>query len=132
MAYANTPEYREYSQLLALYQSDPDLYPRPDPPPGQPGNDPGKGWQFDANVGVEYKPSDPLRISLDYTKSQLTRHDNGEVAFDTNIFTLHTPINFLVLYTCVPAGIRLAQIECRRAAPFRVEPESGHRLLCRV
>jgi len=94
LAYANTPAYLEYSRQLALYHSDPDLYPRPQPPPGEPGLDPGRGWQFDANVGAEYKPADPIRISLDYTKSQLTRSDNGEVAFDTNIFTLRTTYQF--------------------------------------
>ncbi|MGB7207426.1 MAG: DUF5916 domain-containing protein [Pyrinomonadaceae bacterium] len=60
----------------------------------RPNQDPGKGWQLDANVGFEYKPVDPLRISLDYTKSQLTRSDNGEVAFDTNIFTLRSTYQF--------------------------------------
>jgi Domain of unknown function (DUF5916)/Carbohydrate family 9 binding domain-like len=59
-----------------------------------PGLDPGKGWQFDANVGFEYKPTDPLRFSLDYTKSRLKRNDNGEVAFDTNIFSLRSTYQF--------------------------------------
>ncbi len=62
--------------------------------PPEPPKDPGPGWQFDANVGAEYKPVDPFRISLDYTKSQLTRNDNGEVAFDTNIFTLRSTYQF--------------------------------------
>jgi hypothetical protein len=60
----------------------------------EPGLDPGKGWQFDANIGFEYKPVDALRLSLDYTKSQLTRSDNHEVAFDTNIFTLRSTYQF--------------------------------------
>jgi hypothetical protein len=60
----------------------------------EPGQDPGKGYQFDANLGFEYKPINPLRISLDYTKSQLTRNDNGEVAYDTNIFTLRSTYQF--------------------------------------
>ena len=59
-----------------------------------PGLDPGKGYQFDAQLGFEYKPIDPLRISLDYTKSQLTRNDNDQVAFDTNIFTLRSTYQF--------------------------------------
>ncbi|HEV8593016.1 MAG TPA: hypothetical protein VGQ55_13005, partial [Pyrinomonadaceae bacterium] len=59
-----------------------------------PGQDPGKGYQFDAQLGFEYKPIDPLRISLDYTKSQLTRYDNDQVAFDTNIFTLRSTYQF--------------------------------------
>lgn len=62
--------------------------------------DPGKGWQFDANIGGEYKPIDPLRISLDYTKSRLRRNDNKEVAFDTNIFSLRSTYQFTrFLYT---------------------------------
>lgn len=64
---------------------------RQGPPPAL---DPGKGWQFDAEVGFEYKPTDPLRFSLNYTKSQLTRSDNKEVAFDTNIFTLRSTYQF--------------------------------------
>ena len=46
------------------------------------------------NVVEENTRADPIRISLDYTKSQLTRSDNGEVAFDTNIFTLRTTYQF--------------------------------------
>ena len=60
----------------------------------KPGLDPGPGYQFDAEVGFQYKPIDPLRISLDYTKSQLTRYDNDQVAFDTNIFTLRSTYQF--------------------------------------
>jgi len=56
--------------------------------------DPGKGYEFDMQVGFEYKPIDPLRMSLDYTKSRLTRSDNGRVAFDTNIFTLRSTYQF--------------------------------------
>ncbi len=94
LAYANTPEYREYLRLLALYQSAPDLYPRPNPPAGEPGLDPGKGWQFDAQFGLEYKPIDSLRMSVDYTKSRLTRNDNKQVAFDTDIITLRSTYQF--------------------------------------
>jgi len=50
--------------------------------------------QFDAQFGFEYKPIDPLRIQLDYTKSKLTRNDNKQVAFDTNIFTLRSTYQF--------------------------------------
>lgn len=60
----------------------------------EPGLDPGKGYQFDAQAGFEYKPIDALRVQLDYTKSQLTRYDNGEVAYDTNIFTLRSTYQF--------------------------------------
>ena len=59
-----------------------------------PGQDPGPGWQFDVQTGFEYKPINPLRITLDYTKSKLTRDDNKLVAFNTNIFTLRTTYQF--------------------------------------
>lgn len=65
-----------------------------------PNLDPGTGWQFDMNLGAEYKPTDPLRISLDYTKSRLRRNDNGQVAYDTNIFSLRSTYQFTrFLYT---------------------------------
>lgn len=60
----------------------------------QPALDPGSGWQFDANFGGEYKPIDPLRISLDYTKSRLKRNDTDRVAYDTNIFSLRSTYQF--------------------------------------
>ncbi len=59
-----------------------------------PGLDPGPGWQFDAEVGADYKPTDPLRISLSYTKSRLRRNDTREVAYDTNIFSLRSTYQF--------------------------------------
>lgn len=59
-----------------------------------PALDPGKGWQFDANLGGEYKPIDPFRISLDYTKSRLKRNDTDRVAYDTNIFSLRSTYQF--------------------------------------
>ena len=93
VAYTQTPEYQHYLELLRAYWADPDHIERPDPPPA-PGLDPGKGWQFDANFGFEYKPINPLRISLDYTKSRLKRDDNGKIAYDTNIFTLRSTYQF--------------------------------------
>ena len=91
--YLNSPEYAEYIRLLYLFQADPIGRTRPPLPP-QPGLDPGTGWQFDTNVGFEYKPIDPLRISLDYTKSRLSRSDTGLEAFDTNIFILRSTYQF--------------------------------------
>ncbi len=93
--YLSSPEYLEFIRLLYLHQADPNTNPHPQPlfvPP--PRLDPGTGWQFDANVGFEYKPVDPLRIALDYTKSRLTRNDTGLEAFDTNIFTLRSTYQF--------------------------------------
>ena len=94
-AYLASPEFQEYIQQLYLYQAmlnpNPDLLPSPPPAPGL---DPGRGYQFDLNLGFEYKPIDPFRISLDYTKSRLKRNDNHTVAYNTNIFTLRSTYQF--------------------------------------
>lgn len=94
-AYLRSPEYANYLHQLYLYQANP-VGPFPDlfaiaPPPGL---DPGKGWQFDANTGFEYKPIDPFVVTLDYTKSRLRRNDTSLLAFDTNIFSLRSTYSF--------------------------------------
>ncbi|MCY7375194.1 MAG: hypothetical protein LH472_04390 [Pyrinomonadaceae bacterium] len=87
--YLNSPEYGEYIRLLLINPSDPNIiFPNP------PALDPGKGWQFDATVGGDYKPINPLRIALEYTKSRLTRSDNNRTAYDTNIVTLRSTYQF--------------------------------------
>lgn len=91
--YLTSPAYQDYLRLLYLHQANPNTVPRPNLP-APPQLDPGTGWQFDANVGAEYKPINPLRISLDYTKSRLKRSDSGKVAFDTNIFSLRSTYQF--------------------------------------
>ena len=91
--YIQGPDYNEYIRQLYLYQANPTTVPFPNFP-SPPALDPGQGWQFDLNFGGEYKPIDPFRISLDYTKSRLTRNDTGKVAFDTNIFTLRSTYQF--------------------------------------
>ena len=93
IAYTQTPAYQQYLVALHAYELDPDNVARPVPPP-EPGLDPGKGWQFDAQFGFEYKPISPLRISLDYTKSRLKRDDTGLLAYNTNIFTLRSTYQF--------------------------------------
>lgn len=93
LAFISGPEYREYLRLLALYQADP-VNNQPPAPPSEPGLDPGAGWQFDANIGFEYKPIEPLRMSVDYTKSRLRRNDSGRTAFDTNIFSVRSTYQF--------------------------------------
>src|SRR5205807_347652 len=94
-SYLRSPRYLDYLRQLYLFQANP-VGTHPNlfaiaPPPGL---DPGVGRQFDTNLGFEYKPIDPLRIALDYTKSKLTRYDTGRVAYDTNIFSLRSTYSF--------------------------------------
>ncbi len=92
-SYLSSPDYNDYIRLLYLYQADPVNVPPPNfPQPPQ--LDPGKGRQFDLEVGGEYKPVDPFRISLNYTKSRLTRDDTRLQAYDTNIFTIRSTYQF--------------------------------------
>ena len=94
-SYLGSPEYDQFLDALYIYQANPsgdvpDLFVIA-PPPAQ---DPGAGWQFDLNLGVEYKPIDPLRFSIDYTKSRLKRNDSGTVAFDTDIVSFRSTYQF--------------------------------------
>ena len=91
--YLTSPEYNYYIQQLFAYEVDPNGVPYPDFP-NPPQQDPGAGWQFDTELGGEYKPIDPLRISLNYTKSRLKRNDTGTLAFDANIFSLRSTYQF--------------------------------------
>ncbi|MFN0278189.1 MAG: DUF5916 domain-containing protein [Pyrinomonadaceae bacterium] len=93
--YLVSPEYADYLRQLYLYQTNPvggfpDIYVIAPPP----ALDPGTGRQFDATIGFEYKPIDPLRVSLDYRKSKLKRDDTRLIAFDTNIFSLRSTYSF--------------------------------------
>ena len=45
-------------------------------------------------VGLNYKPIDPLQISFEYTRSKLKRKDTGKDAYDTNIFSLRSTYQF--------------------------------------
>lgn len=90
--YLASPEYADYLRQLNIFAANPVL-PRP-VLPQPPALDPGRGRQFDLEAGFEYKPTDPLRISLSYTKSRLVRKDTDLPAFDTNIFTLRSTYQF--------------------------------------
>jgi hypothetical protein len=85
----NSSEYLEYLRLQAINPSDPNNFP-----PNQPPLDPGKGTSFDLMAGFTYKPTDPLNISFDYTKSKLTRYDTDKDAFNVNIFSLRSTYQF--------------------------------------
>ncbi|MEO6334386.1 MAG: DUF5916 domain-containing protein [Pyrinomonadaceae bacterium] len=91
--YLSSPEYNLYIQQLYAHQANPTL-PLPTDFPSPPALDPGRGWQFDLNLGGEYKPVESLRVSLEYTKSRLVRNDNHGIAFDTNIFSLRSTYQF--------------------------------------
>lgn len=77
-----------YLAFLERFLQDPNSTENPPP------LDPGTGHQFDAELGFEYKPTDPLRMSINYTKSKLTRSDTKRDAYDTNIFTLRSTYQF--------------------------------------
>jgi len=56
--------------------------------------DPGPGRQFDVQAWAEYKPVDPLRMSVEYTKSRLVRNDNRVRAFDADLVSLKSTYQF--------------------------------------
>jgi hypothetical protein len=88
-SYLRSPSYAEYQNLRTINPFDPNNFP-----PDEPQIDPGKGQQYDFQIGGNYKPIDPLRISLDYTKSLLKRYDTNRVAYDTNIISLRSTYQF--------------------------------------
>ena len=79
----------EYLRRLAENPNDPTNIS-----PMFPGQDPGAGRQIDFEAAVEYKPIEPLRISLEYRKSSLSRFDTGRTAYDSNIATLRSTYQF--------------------------------------
>ncbi len=79
----------EYLRVRAINPIDPNNFP-----PNAPPLDPGRGQSFDLQAGFTYKPIDPLNISFDYTKSNLTRYDTDQAAFDANIFSLRSTYQF--------------------------------------
>ena len=79
--------------------------------------DPGAGQQYDFGLGVEYKPIDPLRISLDYNKSRLVRDDTGLTAFDSNIATLRSTYQF-TRFTFVRARLDYDSIQSNVKGQF--------------
>ncbi|MGC2238485.1 MAG: DUF5916 domain-containing protein [Pyrinomonadaceae bacterium] len=73
-----------------------DRYPRVSPSAlfGDGRLDPGPGKQFSFEFYGEVKPTDPLRISLSYSKTTLKRNDTGRTAFDSNLVTLRSTYQF--------------------------------------
>jgi hypothetical protein len=89
IAYLNSAEYQEYLRRLRENPNDPN-----NRRPPEPALDPGVGQQYDFGFGVEWKPSNPLRLSLDYRKSRLVRKDTNRETFDSNIVTLRSTYQF--------------------------------------
>lgn len=59
-----------------------------------PALDPGRGSSRSIEFGVNYRPINALRFSLDYSNDRLRRNDTGELAFESNLFTLHSTYQF--------------------------------------
>jgi hypothetical protein len=104
--FGGTTPSKKYSLfLLAIYNMNTfDLdfgagnkFPRVSPPalldpdaPLDPG--PGNGWHIEASLN--YKPTNSLQLSLNYTKDNLVRKDTGLKAFDDNIMILRGTYQF--------------------------------------
>ncbi len=56
--------------------------------------DPGPGSALNFEIGVQYQPTKPLNISMDFTQSKLRRNDTGLLAFQDNIYSLHATYQF--------------------------------------
>lgn len=56
--------------------------------------DPGPGGNLHANWVFTYRPTDDLRLSIDYTRDSLVRYDTGRTAFDSTILVLRATYQF--------------------------------------
>ncbi|MGH9801990.1 MAG: hypothetical protein ACRD82_16635, partial [Blastocatellia bacterium] len=56
--------------------------------------DPGAGRGISLSTELAYQPTDPLRFSLNYTHSSLTRHDTGRLAYKDDIYSFRTTYQF--------------------------------------
>lgn len=86
----------QFLMPLILTSGGGERYPRVSPSAlfGDGRLDPGAGRQFDFGLEFELKPIDPLRVSLEYSKSKLKRNDTRRTAFDSNIFTVRSTYQF--------------------------------------
>lgn len=73
-----------------------DRYPRVSPSAlgGDGRQDPGAGRQFDLEFFANFRPTDPFRLSVEYTKSRLVRNDTKLTAFDSNLVTVNSTYQF--------------------------------------
>lgn len=81
--------------------------------------DPGPGNLLEFNGTLKYKPTESLTLSLDYTKSKLTRHDTGLVAFDDNIYTFRSTYQF-TRFIFARARIDYDTLESRMLGQFLI------------
>jgi len=79
--------------------------------------DPGPGNGVTLTSSFTYQPTDLLRVKFDYTKSRLVRNDTGRVAFDDNIFSLHSTYQF-TRFTFARARIDYDSIAANIRAQF--------------
>ncbi|MBV9242105.1 MAG: hypothetical protein JO314_08865, partial [Acidobacteria bacterium] len=56
--------------------------------------DPGGGTSIAYDASLALKPTDKFSLSLDYNRSRLKRSDTHLLAFDSNIYSLHTTYQF--------------------------------------
>jgi len=56
--------------------------------------DPGPGDAFNLELGGEYKPTNGLTMSLNYSKNRLTRNDTHLLAFTDNIYSFRSTYQF--------------------------------------
>lgn len=66
----------------------------PDCTEPEPGLDPGPGDNLFIETSIRYQPTSALQAQLNYTRSRLTRHDTGRVAFDDNVVSLRSVYQF--------------------------------------
>lgn len=79
--------------------------------------DPGPGSELRASITITYQPTNALRVELDYIKDRLVRNDNGLVAFDDNIYALHSTYQF-TRFTFVRARLDYDTLEANLRGQF--------------
>jgi hypothetical protein len=88
--------------------------------------DPGFGRQYDLGVFAEYRPIDPLRVSVSYNKSRLTRNDTGRTAFDSDIASIRSTYQFTrFLYTRLRLDYDALSANVSGQALFGYNPSPG-------
>jgi hypothetical protein len=88
--------------------------------------DPGAGNLLDINGSAFYQPTDALRLTLNFIKNRLVRHDTRLVAFDDNIYSLRAAYRF-TRFLDARARIDFTTLESRARAQllFAWTPNPG-------